>query len=87
MSIEPDASLCPLCGKRNQCVMADDSFALPSVDQSNPESLAEDSRLAGECWCMSVSFPDNYADLLSDKDIDTRCLCPGCHKKLSESTQ
>jgi hypothetical protein len=85
MSIEPDASLCPLCGHRNHCVMADDTFSELAVDQSRADSSAKSSNLANECWCMSVSFPDNYSDLLSEKDIDTRCLCPACHKKLSEA--
>ncbi|GLQ31574.1 hypothetical protein GCM10007876_20530 [Litoribrevibacter albus] len=35
------------------------------------------------CWCVSESFPENYQEQLAERDIDTRCICPGCLAQLS----
>lgn len=63
-------SICPMCGRNNVCVMA----------QANESDSVNAQR--NECWCMSESFPKNYQSYLTDKDLDTRCICKACLERI-----
>lgn len=61
-----DQSLCPLCGKINQCVM---------------EIERETGVKQEECWCVGMHFSDDLLASVPASARSLACICPSCAAK------
>lgn len=58
-----DATLCPLCGKRNLCAM---------------EVERETGQKQPPCWCTQVDFSADLLARVPGDRKDLACICQAC---------
>ena len=64
MTRAPDPSVCPLCGRKNDCVMA-------SGDCGSACAM---------CWCSAVKVPREILERVPPDAVGRACVCAVCAK-------
>ena len=71
MSTPVNATLCPVCGKSNQCAM----------------ELAEATGQAqAPCWCTEATFSAELLSRIPEDLRGKACICPTCAASSSASS-
>lgn len=58
-----DPTLCPVCGKSNQCAM---------------ELAKATGQAQAPCWCTEASFSTELLSRVPDDLRGKACICPAC---------
>ncbi|MGH1357731.1 MAG: cysteine-rich CWC family protein [Burkholderiaceae bacterium] len=70
----PDPTLCPLCGRLNNCQMA-------------AETLDQSQLPRPDCWCKSRTFPAALLAQVPTAAIGNACICPACQQAAAAAAQ
>ncbi len=60
-----NASVCPLCGKNNQC----------AIEIEKATGIAQ-----GRCWCVGIDFSADLLAKVPDAAQSQACICATCAK-------